>query len=170
MHPVSARSRWLLFFDFVVKLRPIQRNVAAAASERDVEALLVGNKATMVTVWYEPPPGGPRSNLNRGGYYAENSKTPEFMKKLIRMRPAAVIIPAVSFFAFISYLPLSKYLEHPAFSISPHQRTILTVAFCRSCLFSEPEELAAYHERRARRCPESLHALPQHEPYLWSLQ
>lgn len=65
--------------------------------------------ATMVRVWYEPPPGGPRSHLNRGGYGAESAMEPLFMKKLARMRPAAVIIPAVGLVSLLAYLPLSKY-------------------------------------------------------------
>ena len=63
----------------------------------------------MVRVWYEPPPGGPRSHLNRGAYGIESSMEPLFVKKLARMRPATVIVPAVGFIAFICYLPLCKY-------------------------------------------------------------
>ena len=64
----------------------------------------------MVRVWYEPPPGGPRTHLNRGAYYPESSMEPLFMKKLTRMRPVTVIVPAVAFAACLAYLPLSKYL------------------------------------------------------------
>ncbi len=63
----------------------------------------------MVRVWYEPPPGGPRSHLNRGAYGVESAMEPMFMKKLARMRPASVIVPALGFFAFVCYLPLCKY-------------------------------------------------------------
>jgi hypothetical protein len=64
---------------------------------------------TMVRVWYEPPPGGPRSHLNRGAYGVESAMEPLWMKKLARMRPASVIVPAVGFIALVAYLPLSKY-------------------------------------------------------------
>ena len=63
----------------------------------------------MVRVWYEPPPGGPRSHLNRGAYGVESSMEPLFMKRLARMKPPTVIIPAVGFFLAVCYLPLSKY-------------------------------------------------------------
>ena len=65
----------------------------------------------MVRVFYEPPPGGPRTHLNRGGYYKESSFEPMFMKKVAKMRPVAVILPALAAFGVLCYLPLSKYLK-----------------------------------------------------------
>eukprot|EP00980_Cylindrotheca_fusiformis_P029910 scaffold24028_cov152-Cylindrotheca_fusiformis.AAC.1 len=62
----------------------------------------------MVKVWYEPPPGGARTHLNRGTYYVENAKTPMFLKKIQRMKPAQVIIPAVGVIAALCYVPLLR--------------------------------------------------------------
>jgi hypothetical protein len=64
----------------------------------------------MVRVWYEPPPGGPRTHLNRGGYYAENSATPAFIKKMAKAKPYSVIMPTVGAMVALCYVPLSKYL------------------------------------------------------------
>ena len=64
----------------------------------------------MVRVFYEPPPGGPRTNLNRGGYYVENAKTPDFIKKMAKAKPISVIVPAVGIISALCYLPLSEYL------------------------------------------------------------
>lgn len=64
----------------------------------------------MVRVFYEPPPGGPRSHLNRGAYYVGSAMEPLFMKKLAKMNPVTVIVPAVSAIVALCYIPLSKYL------------------------------------------------------------
>mmetsp|Transcript_169 Transcript_169/g.306 ORF Transcript_169/g.306 Transcript_169/m.306 type:complete len:106 (+) Transcript_169:96-413(+) len=60
----------------------------------------------MVRVWYEPPPGGPRTHLNRGGYYVENATTPAFIKKMSKAKPISVIVPAVGFICAMCYVPL----------------------------------------------------------------
>jgi hypothetical protein len=64
---------------------------------------------TMVKVWYEPPPGGPRTHLNRGGYYVESARTPAFMTKLSKAKPITVVVPAIAAIAALCYVPLSKY-------------------------------------------------------------
>ena len=64
----------------------------------------------MVKVWYEPPPGGPRTHLNRGGYYVESARTPAFITKMSKARPITVIVPAIAAIGAMCYIPLSKYL------------------------------------------------------------
>lgn len=59
-----------------------------------------------LTVWYEPPPGGPRTHLNRGSYYVECSRTPEFISKMSKARPITVIVPAVVAICTMCYVPL----------------------------------------------------------------
>jgi hypothetical protein len=66
----------------------------------------------MVRVFYEPPPGGPRTHLNRGGYYVENSTTPAFIVRMTKARPYTVVVPAVSAICLLCYLPLSEYLPN----------------------------------------------------------
>ncbi len=63
----------------------------------------------MVKVWYEPPPGGPRTHLNRGGYYVESARTPALITKLSKARPITVIFPAIAAISALCYIPLSKY-------------------------------------------------------------
>ncbi|OEU15858.1 hypothetical protein FRACYDRAFT_261870 [Fragilariopsis cylindrus CCMP1102] len=59
-----------------------------------------------LTVWYEPPPGAPRSNLNRGGYYVESARTPAFITKLSKARPITIIPVAVCTIAAFCFVPL----------------------------------------------------------------
>ncbi len=96
----------------------------------------------MVRVWYEPPPGGPRSHLNRGAYGVESSMEPLWVKKLARMRPVSVIVPAVSFFAFVCYLPLCKYFPQPDDTLQWDK--LLNSLYFLFCYYlnSEPKELA----------------------------
>jgi len=60
----------------------------------------------MVKVWYEPPPGGPRTHLNRGGYYVESARTPALITKLSKARPFTVIFPALAAISALCYIPL----------------------------------------------------------------
>lgn len=123
---------------------------------------------TMVKVWYEPPPGGARTHLNRGSYYVENAMTPTFLKKIQRMPPVKVIVPFIAFTGVLCYLPLSTYST--PFLRGVNFCSATTHDFFLSFDDSEPKGSSTNHEPRARCCPKSLHALPQHEPYVWSLQ
>lgn len=65
--------------------------------------------ATMVRVWYEPPPSGPRSHLNRGSTYIETKAMFPFLKRMSKARPLYVITGSFSIIACLCYIPLSKY-------------------------------------------------------------
>ena len=78
----------------------------------------------MVKVWYEPPPGGPRTNLNRGAYFIDNATTPDLIKRMTKARPITVVAPAVGLIAFLCYLPLSKYLHAPIDRLTVHSSKI----------------------------------------------
>uniref|UniRef100_A0A6T9Z459 Uncharacterized protein n=1 Tax=Pseudo-nitzschia delicatissima TaxID=44447 RepID=A0A6T9Z459_9STRA len=72
----------------------------------------------MVKVWYQPPPGGPRTHLNRGGYYVESARTPALITKLSKARPATVIFPAIAAIAALCYIPLMNQKGLPS-TLSP---------------------------------------------------
>jgi hypothetical protein len=64
----------------------------------------------MVRVWYEPPPYGPGTDLNRTGYGVKGggiSRT--FVERMSKMpQGPALAIPVIVLMA-ISYIPLSKF-------------------------------------------------------------
>jgi len=72
-----------------------------------------------LTVWYEPPPGGPRTHLNRGGYYVESARTPAIIQKLSKARQTTVILPVVAAIAAFCYVPLSKYRSSYCLKVFP---------------------------------------------------
>mmetsp|Transcript_48741 Transcript_48741/g.74159 ORF Transcript_48741/g.74159 Transcript_48741/m.74159 type:complete len:106 (-) Transcript_48741:156-473(-) len=74
----------------------------------------------MVKVWYEPPPGGPRSNLNRGAYYIDSAMTPTFIKKLSKSPPAPIIMGFIGVTAFLCYLPLMSPKNLPSTLSAEH--------------------------------------------------
>lgn len=63
----------------------------------------------MVKVWYEPPPYGPRTALNRPAYGNGNDLGPKWVVRLSKMPPARAIVPFVAGFAFLASIPLCKY-------------------------------------------------------------
>ena len=106
-------------FDFKKKEKEKQRLACSIARQSYVQAdrrcrknytsrRTLNNQVTMVKVWYEPPPGGPRTHLNRGGYYVESARTPAFITRMSKARPITVIIPAIAAISAFCYLPLSK--------------------------------------------------------------
>lgn len=69
----------------------------------------IGN--TMVKVWYEPPPHGPRSALNRPAYGVGGGSTPQFIMRLSKMPQGQVIVGAVVLFSVVAYIPLRTFLR-----------------------------------------------------------
>jgi len=63
----------------------------------------------MVKVWYEPPPYGPRTALNRPAYGHATDVGPKWVVRLSKMPPARAIVPFVTAFAFLASIPLCKY-------------------------------------------------------------
>lgn len=60
----------------------------------------------MVKVWYEPPPYGPRTALNRPAYGNGNDIGPKWVVRLSKMPPARAIVPFVAGFLFLGSIPM----------------------------------------------------------------
>lgn len=69
------------------------------------------SKITMVKVFYEPPPFGPRSALNRSPYGSGVNGGSMLVRRMSTLPPAMVITGAVSFMAVLAYLPLSTFVR-----------------------------------------------------------
>ena len=63
----------------------------------------------MVKVWYEPPPYGPRTSLNRPSYGLVGDKGPRWVVQLSKMPQGRVIAGFLTAFSCIAYLPLCTY-------------------------------------------------------------
>jgi len=61
---------------------------------------------TMVKVWYEPPPYGPRTSLNRPAYGNGGDLGPKWVVKISKMPPGRVICGFIAAFVGIAYIPL----------------------------------------------------------------
>ncbi len=66
-------------------------------------------EATMVKVWYQPPPYGPRTALNRPSYGNGGDIGPRWVVQLSKMPPGRVIGGAIALVATIAYIPLSEF-------------------------------------------------------------
>ena len=62
----------------------------------------------MVKVWYEPPPYGPGTSLNRPSYGIQSAK-PSWIQALSRRPQGMVITGACVAIAIVSYVPVSKF-------------------------------------------------------------
>mmetsp|Transcript_11906 Transcript_11906/g.32768 ORF Transcript_11906/g.32768 Transcript_11906/m.32768 type:complete len:106 (-) Transcript_11906:1228-1545(-) len=61
----------------------------------------------MVRVWYEPPPYGPRTHLNRPSpYYMETEAMPTLLKRLSKARPMVSVGLPVLAISVLCYIPL----------------------------------------------------------------
>lgn len=69
------------------------------------------NYITMVKVFYEPPPFGPRSALNRAPYGSGVNNSTMLVRRLSTLPQGMVIAGAVSFMAVLAYLPLSTFVR-----------------------------------------------------------
>ena len=63
----------------------------------------------MVKVWYQPPPYGPRTSLNRPSYGNGGDIGPKWVVRISKMPPGRVITGFIAAFATIAYIPLSKF-------------------------------------------------------------
>ena len=64
----------------------------------------------MVRVWYEPPPFGPGTDLNRAayGFHGGNSLPPRMMERIMKMpQGIALAVPTILICA-LCYIPVSK--------------------------------------------------------------
>jgi len=62
----------------------------------------------MVKVWYQPPPYGPRTDLNRPAYGIGKDVGPRWVVAISKMPATPVILGFISVFACIAYIPVSK--------------------------------------------------------------
>lgn len=64
----------------------------------------------MVKVWYEPPPYGPRTALNRPAYGNGNDLGPKWVVRLSKMPASRAILPFVAGFVFLGSIPICKWI------------------------------------------------------------
>ena len=65
----------------------------------------------MVKVWYQPPPHGPRTALNRPSYGITGDVGPRWVVQLSKMPPGRVICGFIAGFACVAYIPLSEFFH-----------------------------------------------------------
>jgi hypothetical protein len=66
------------------------------------------NELTMVRVWYEPPPYGPMTDLNRSGYGVHGGGLfGKSLERLSKMNQPMVMTGAVVLISIICWIPLS---------------------------------------------------------------
>jgi hypothetical protein len=86
------------------------RRFSSSLGRRDETAPSTTKTSTMVKVWYNPPPYGPRTALNRPAYGTGNDIGPKWVVRISKMPPARVITGFLAAFVGIAYIPLSKCL------------------------------------------------------------
>ncbi len=64
----------------------------------------------MVKVWYQPPPFGPRTALNRPSYGLAGDGGLRWVNTLSKMPPGRVICGFIAGFATLAYIPLSEFI------------------------------------------------------------
>lgn len=63
----------------------------------------------MVKVWYQPPPYGPRTALNRPSYATGVELGPRWVQQLSKAPPARVICGFIAGATALAYIPLSEF-------------------------------------------------------------
>jgi hypothetical protein len=64
----------------------------------------------MVKVWYEPPPYGPGTSLNRPAY-GQQPGGAQLIQQLSRRPQGMLIAGAIVTFSAIAYIPISKFFS-----------------------------------------------------------
>ena len=64
----------------------------------------------MVKVWYEPPPYGPGTSLNRPAY-GQQPGGAQLIQQLSRRPQGMLIAGAIVTFSAIAYIPISKFFH-----------------------------------------------------------
>ena len=72
----------------------------------------------LVRVFYEPPPFGPRTSLNRPTYGMEGGTTPAWVERLNKMPSWQPITAFCTAFLVAAYIPLAYHEDLP-FTMSP---------------------------------------------------
>jgi hypothetical protein len=94
----------------------------------------------MVRVWYEPPPFGVGTDLNRSPYGVQGGGTSRaFLERMSRMKQPYLMAGGVVFALCVSYIPVSKY----------------------QCVSYWTHLLCCYTHRRVRSCASSPHQQQQ---------
>ena len=62
----------------------------------------------MVKIWYEPPPYGPGTSLNRPAY-GHQAGGSQLIQQLSRRPQGMLIAGAIVTFSAIAYIPISKF-------------------------------------------------------------
>mmetsp|Transcript_4393 Transcript_4393/g.6426 ORF Transcript_4393/g.6426 Transcript_4393/m.6426 type:complete len:106 (-) Transcript_4393:554-871(-) len=73
----------------------------------------------MVKVWYEPPPYGPRTSLNRPAYGIGGDKGPKWVIRLSKQPPLKVITGFLAGFMCLAYLPMALNKQKLPYTLSP---------------------------------------------------
>lgn len=68
----------------------------------------IDNPFQMVKVWYEPPPYGPGTSLNRPAY-GHQAGGSQLIQQLSRRPQGMLIAGAIVTFSAIAYIPISKF-------------------------------------------------------------
>ena len=68
----------------------------------------------MVKIWYEPPPYGPGTSLNRPSY-GHQAGGAQLIQQLSRRPQGMLIAGAIVTFSAIAYIPISKYMDYNIF-------------------------------------------------------